>query len=75
MFHMFQSTMRVPYMARFVLYGKRGEHHPEEYAVRVVCLTEPERPDHQALEIQEEFKELAKSEFVEIVDKDEVAFR
>lgn len=65
--------MRVPYMARFIVYARKQS--PEEFAVRVVCLTEPERADNP-LESQEEFREICKSDdYVEVTDKEEVFVR
>ena len=40
----FQSTMRVPYMARFFVYARRFTS--DEVSVRVLCLTEPERAEN-----------------------------
>lgn len=62
----FQSAMRVPYLARFFLYARR--HTTEEVTLRILCLTEPERSENN-LEVQEEFTELCKSDFIEIFDK------
>lgn len=61
--------MRVPYLAKFYLYARR--YSSEEVCVRALCLTEPDRAEHP-LELQEEFGELCRSEFVEIYDKSEV---
>ena len=61
----FQSAMRVPYLARFYLYARR--HSADEVAVRALCLTEPDRAENP-LELREEFRELCRSEFVEVYD-------
>ncbi len=61
--------MRVPYLAKFYLYARR--HSAEEVSVRALCLTEPDRAEHP-LEIQEDFLELCRSDYVEIYDKAEV---
>ena len=67
-----QSAMRVPYLARFYLYAKR--HSTENVALRILCLTEPDRAENP-LELQEDFTELCRSDFLEIYDKTEVNIR
>ena len=61
--------MRVPYLARFYLYARR--HSADEVAVRALCLTEPDRAENP-LELREDFKELCRSEFIEVYDKTEI---
>ena len=56
-------------MARFFLYARR--HSSEEVSLRVLCLTEPERAENP-LELQEDFIELCRSDYVEIIEKAEV---
>lgn len=64
--------MRVPYLARFYLYAKR--HSAVDVTIRVLCLTEPDRAENP-LELQEDFEEIARSDYVEIFDKTEVGVK
>lgn len=68
-----QSAMRVPYLARFHVYA-RCHTRSESVTVRILCLTEPDRAEH-CLELQEDFKEICRSDFVEIFDKTEVEIK
>lgn len=61
--------MRVPYMARIFLYARRVSS--EEVALRILCLTEPERAENP-LELQEDFIELCHSDYVEIIEKSDI---
>ncbi len=72
--HFLQTTTRVPYMARFFLYARRSPTNPEEAVLRLLCLTEPERAENP-LELREDFKEVLRTDYVEIYDKNEVAVR
>ncbi|XP_059087243.1 ankyrin-3-like [Tigriopus californicus] len=69
---LYKGNMRVPYIARFFIFARR--HSSDEVQVRILCLTEPHKED-VTLEAQEEFRELCKSDFVEIYQKAEIGVK
>ncbi|XP_072165183.1 uncharacterized protein [Diadema setosum] len=61
---LYQELKAVPFMAKFVVYAKT--HDPVEGRIRVFCVTD-DRSD-KSLEQQENFKEVARSKFVEVLE-------
>jgi hypothetical protein len=61
-------------MAKFYLYARRSPTTPDEAVLRLLCLTEPERAENP-LELREDFKEVLRTDFVEIFDKNEVVLK
>lgn len=61
---LYEYIIRVPYMAKFVIFAKRRDIN--EANVRVFCMTD-DRED-KTLESQEHFTEVAKSRDVEVLD-------
>lgn len=59
---LYQELKAVPFMAKFVVYAKT--HDPVEGRVRVFCVTDDK--SEKSLEQQENFKEVARSKFVEV---------
>lgn len=58
----YHESMSVPYVGRFIVYGRR--HHPEEAQLRCLCLTDD--PIEKTLEAQEGFQLLATGPQVEV---------
>ncbi|XP_041485487.1 ankyrin-2-like isoform X28 [Lytechinus variegatus] len=61
---LYQELKAVPFMAKFVVYAKT--HDPIEGRVRVFCVTDDK--SDKSLEQQENFKEVARSKFVEVLE-------
>ncbi|XP_063968894.1 ankyrin-2-like isoform X9 [Lytechinus pictus] len=61
---LYQELKAVPFMAKFVVYAKT--HDPIEGRVRVFCVTDDK--SEKSLEQQENFKEVARSKFVEVLE-------
>lgn len=61
---LYQESVHVPFMAKFVLFAKRIE--PNEAQVRVFCMTDDK--EEKTLENQENFVEIAKSRDVEVLE-------
>ena len=59
---LYQEAITVPYMAKFVVFGKRTS--PEEGRLRMFCMTD-DKVD-KTLEKQEKFVEIARSRDIEV---------
>uniref|UniRef100_A0A0K2T5D4 Putative LOC100874737 [Megachile rotundata] n=1 Tax=Lepeophtheirus salmonis TaxID=72036 RepID=A0A0K2T5D4_LEPSM len=67
-----KNTNRVPYWVRFHAYArKRSNDHPANVQIRVLVLTEADR-GVRPLELQEDFKEIARSDFVQVLEKTDI---
>ena len=61
---LYQESIHVPFMAKFVVFAKRYE--PSETHLRVFCMTDDK--EDKTLENQEQFAEIAKSRDVEVLE-------
>nr|XP_027204543.1 ankyrin-3-like [Dermatophagoides pteronyssinus] len=61
---LYQESVNVPFMAKFVVFAKRLEQN--EAQVRVFCMTDDK--EDKTLEHQEHFTEIAKSRDVEVLE-------
>ncbi|OTF72290.1 hypothetical protein BLA29_002019, partial [Euroglyphus maynei] len=61
---LYQESVHVPFMAKFVVFAKRLEQN--EAQVRVFCMTDDK--EDKTLEHQEHFTEIAKSRDVEVLE-------
>jgi ankyrin len=59
---LYHEAITVPYMAKFVVFGKRTS--PEEGRLRMFCMTD-DKVD-KTLEKQEKFEEVARSRDIEV---------
>jgi len=62
---LYREAILVPFMSKFVVFGKR--HEPTEARLRVFCMTD-DKVD-KTLESQEHFTEIARSRDVEVTLK------
>lgn len=61
---LYQESIHVPFMAKFVVFGKR--HEPNESQLRIFCMTDDK--EEKTLESQENYSEIAKSRDVEVLE-------
>ena len=61
---LYQESIHVPFMAKFVVFAKRSE--PNESQLRVFCMTDDK--EEKTLESQEHYAEIAKSRDVEVLE-------
>ncbi|KAI1291714.1 Ankyrin-2 [Halotydeus destructor] len=61
---LYKEAIHVPFMSKFVVFGKR--HEPMEAQLRVFCMTDDK--EEKTLESQEHFSEVAKSRDVEVLE-------
>ncbi|QQP37360.1 Putative LOC100874737, partial [Caligus rogercresseyi] len=67
-----KATNRVPYWARFHAYARRRSEDPlGTVQIRILVLTEADR-GVRPLELQEDFKEVARSDFVQVLEKTDI---
>ena len=60
---LYREVIAVPFMSKFVVFAKRRD--PQEARLRMFCMTD-DRMD-KTLEMQEHFKEVARSRDVEVI--------
>ena len=60
----YRESVQVPFMAKFVVFGRR--YDPIEAQLRVFCMTDDK--EEKTLESQERFDEIAKSRDVEVLE-------
>lgn len=61
---LYREAIAVPFMAKFVVFGKR--HEQQEARLRVFCMTDDKMD--KTLETQEHFAEIARSRDVEVIE-------